>query len=254
MSKPASTKDRVVVITGAGGGIGSATAHFFAQTGASLALNDIHKEGVENLGAELQKKYSVPVSTYTQDVSITSQAQEMIQQIGDKWGRIDVLVNNAGITRDAMLHKLTEKDWDDVLRVNLKGPFNLGQASAKWMVQQKKGRIINIASVAWHGNIGQTNYSAAKAGLVGMTRTWAVELSRYNITANAIAPGFVRTPMTEKVPPEIRERFVQKIPLKRMGEPQEIAALIGFLSSDEAGYITGQCIEIDGGLTTGFGS
>jgi NAD(P)-dependent dehydrogenase (short-subunit alcohol dehydrogenase family) len=151
-----------------------------------------------------------------------------------------------------MLHKLSEEKWDEVIRVNLKGPFNMGQACAKMMMEQKYGKIINLASVAYLGNIGQTNYSASKAGIVGMTSTWALELARYNINVNAIAPGFIDSVLTQQIPAAVKEKFIQKIPLKKMGRPEDIANLISFLVSDEAAYITGQCIHIDGGLSTGI--
>ena len=151
-----------------------------------------------------------------------------------------------------MLHKLTEAQWDEVIRVNLKGPFNVGQACAKIMQEQKYGKIVNLASVAWLGNIGQTNYSASKAGVVGMTHTWALELAKYNINVNAIAPGLIESVLTKQIPPELREKFIQKIPLRRIGDPNDIANLITFLVSDDAAYITGQCIQIDGGLGVGI--
>jgi NAD(P)-dependent dehydrogenase (short-subunit alcohol dehydrogenase family) len=187
----------------------------------------------------------------THDVSVTTQAQALVAEAKQTFGRVDILVNNAGITRDSMLHKLTEEKWDEVIRVNLKGPFNMGQACAKVMMEQKYGKIVNLASIAWLGNIGQSNYSASKAGVVGLTRTWALELSRYQINVNAIAPGLIDTQMTQAIPAEVKEKFIAKIPMHRMGKPEDIAAIIAFLASDEANYITGQCIQIDGGLTTG---
>jgi NAD(P)-dependent dehydrogenase (short-subunit alcohol dehydrogenase family) len=151
-----------------------------------------------------------------------------------------------------MLHKLTEEKWDEVIRINLKGPFNMGQACAKVMMEQKYGKILNLSSVAWLGNVGQTNYSASKAGVVGLTHTWAIELSRYGINVNAIAPGLIESVLTQQIPAEVKEKMVAKIPLKRIGAPEDIAAFIAFLTSDEASYITGQVIEIDGGLSVGI--
>src|SRR5690606_37154929 len=151
-----------------------------------------------------------------------------------------------------MLHKLSEEKWDEVIRVNLKGTFNMGQACAKVMMEQKSGRIVNLASIAWLGNIGQTNYSASKAGVVGLTRTWALELSRHGINVNAIAPGLIESALTQQIPADVRAKFIENIPLKRIGRPEDIAALAAFLASDEASYITGQVIGIDGGLSVGF--
>jgi NAD(P)-dependent dehydrogenase (short-subunit alcohol dehydrogenase family) len=167
-------------------------------------------------------------------------------------GGVDILINNAGITRDSMLAKLSEEKWDEVIRVNLKGPFNMGQTCAKLMMEKKYGRIVNLASVAWLGNIGQTNYSASKAGVVGLTRTWALELARYGVTCNAIAPGLIESALTQGIPAEVKDKFIQRIPLKRIGDPQDIAELVCFLASDAASYVTGQCIQIDGGLSTGI--
>jgi len=242
--------NRIAIITGAGRGLGAATALRLAHEGANVVINDISRENAEKTAAsvrELGRKAHVS----THDVSDYGAANALVAEAKATFGRIDVLVNNAGITRDAMLHKLTEDKWDEVIRVNLKGPFNMGQACAKVMIEQKYGRIVNLASVAWLGNIGQTNYAASKAGVVGLTRTWALELARYGIGVNAIAPGLIDSALTQAIPPEVKEKFIQRIPHKRIGQPEEIASLVAFLASDEAAYITGQCIQIDGGLTTG---
>jgi 3-oxoacyl-(acyl-carrier-protein) reductase len=243
--------DRIALVTGSGRGLGAATALRLARDGAHVVINDLNPEGAKNVAAEIEKMgRKTLVSTH--DVSSHKSANAMVDEIQARFGRVDILVNNAGITRDAMLHKLTEEKWDEVIRVNLKGPFNVGQACAKLMMEQKYGKIVNLASVAWLGNIGQTNYSASKAGVVGMTRTWALELSRYGVNVNAIAPGFIDSVLTQQVPAEIKEKFIQRIPLKRIGQPDDIAALVAFLASDAASYITGQCIQIDGGLSAGI--
>ncbi len=243
--------DRVAIVTGSGRGIGAATALKLARSGAHVAVNDLNEENARAIAAEIEK-IGRKSFVSTADVSDHQAAANFVSQVREKLGRIDILVNNAGITRDAMLHKLSEEKWDEVIRVNLKGPFNMGQACAKVMMEQKSGRIVNISSVAWLGNIGQTNYSASKAGVVGMTCTWALELAKYGITANAIAPGFVDSVLTQQIPAELRERFIQRIPLKRMGQPEDIANLIHFFCTDEASYITGQIIQIDGGLSVGI--
>ena len=186
------------------------------------------------------------------DVSSYTAAQELVKEAHNRFNRIDILINNAGITRDALLHKLSEEKWDEVIRVNLKGTFNMGQACARIMMEQKSGKIINLSSVAAKGNMGQTNYSASKAGVVGMTSTWALELSKYNINVNAIAPGFIDSVLTQQIPSEVKEKFIQKIPLKRIGQPEDIAQLVCFLVSDYASYITGQTIHCDGGLSAGI--
>jgi 3-oxoacyl-(acyl-carrier-protein) reductase len=242
--------NRVAIVTGSGRGLGAATALRLARDGADVAINDLNSENAKSVASEVEK-LGRKTFVSTHDVSDYAKAGEFVAEVKKILGRVDILVNNAGITRDSMLHKLTEEKWDEVIRVNLKGPFNMGQACAKVMMEQKYGKILNLASVAWLGNVGQTNYSASKAGVVGMTRTWALELSRYGINVNAIAPGLIDSVLTQQIPPEVKEKFIQRIPLKRIGQPEDIANLIAFLVSDQASYITGQCIQIDGGLTTG---
>ncbi len=242
---------KVVVVTGSGRGLGAETVLRFAREGADVVVNDINAENAKNT-AKMAEESGRKALVSTHDVSDYASANELVAQIKSTFGRVDVLVNNAGITRDAMLHKLTEEKWDELIRVNLKGPFNMGQACAKIMIEQRSGKIVNLASVAWLGNIGQTNYSASKAGVVGMTRTWALELARHGINVNAIAPGMIDSALTQAVPKEVMEKFLQRIPLKRIGQATDIAALITFLASDEASYITGQCIQIDGGLSVGI--
>lgn len=246
-----SLQDQVALITGSGRGLGASTAVQLAQMGANLVINDINEASAKSV-AEAIEKLGRKALVSTHDISDYSKANILANEIKTKFGRIDILINNAGITRDSMLHKLTEEKWDEVIRVNLKGPFNIGQACAKMMMEQKYGRIVNLASVAYLGNIGQTNYSASKAGVVGMTQTWALELARHGINVNAIAPGFIDSVLTQQVPAEIKEKFVQRIPLKRIGQPEEIADLICFLVSGASAYITGQVIHIDGGLTAGI--
>jgi len=243
-------QDRVAIVTGSGRGLGAATAIRLAQAGAHVVINDINAENARATAGEIEKLGRKTLAS-THDVSDHKAANALVDETKAMLGGVDILVNNAGITRDAMLHKLTEEKWDEVIRVNLKGPFNMGQACAKLMMEQKWGRIVNLASVAWLGNIGQTNYSASKAGVVGLTHTWALELARYGITCNAIAPGFIDSVLTQQVPAEIKEKFIQTIPLRRMGQPEEIANIVAFLASDLSSYVTGQVIQIDGGLSVG---
>ncbi|MBS1963472.1 MAG: 3-oxoacyl-ACP reductase FabG [Bdellovibrionales bacterium] len=250
MSFPKRLTDKIAIITGSGRGLGAATALRMAEEGAHIVVNDIAEDAAKQVAGQIEKLgRRALVSTH--DVSNTAQANALVDEAKKTFGTIDILVNNAGITRDSMLHKLTEEKWDEVIRVNLKGPFNMGQACAKVMMEKKYGKIVNLASIAWLGNIGQTNYSASKAGVVGLTRTWALELSRYQINVNAIAPGLIDTQMTQAIPAEVKEKFINKIPMRRIGKPEDIAAIVCFLASDEANYVTGQCIQIDGGLTTG---
>jgi NAD(P)-dependent dehydrogenase (short-subunit alcohol dehydrogenase family) len=245
-------QDRVALVTGAGRGIGAATAERLAADGADVVVNDIDPAGARAT-ADLVEKLGRTALVSHHDVSHHAAAQALVAQALGFFGRVDILVNNAGITRDALVHKLDERDWDDVVRVDLKGPFSVGQACARHMIARGRGRIVNIASLAWLGNIGQAAYAAAKAGLVGMTRTLALELGRRGIQVNAIAPGFIDTAMTRKVPEPIRAQFVRKIPLGRIGVPADIADVVAFLASDAARYISGQCIHVDGALSVGVG-
>lgn len=243
--------DRVAVITGSGRGLGAATALRLAEEGAHIVINDLNADNAKTLAAQVEKLgRKTLVSTH--DVSQFAQAKTMMEEAKKKFGRVDILVNNAGITRDSMLHKLSEEKFDEVIRVNLKGVFNCAQAAAQYMVEQKSGRIINLASIAALGNIGQTNYSASKAGVIGMTRTMALELAKAHVTVNAIAPGLFDSALTQAIPADVKDKFIQKIPLKRIGDPKEIGALVAFLSSDDAAYLTGQTFYIDGGLSIGI--
>lgn len=244
---------KVAIITGSARGLGAATALRLASEGADIVVNDLSADAAEKTAGEIRALGRKAVIS-AHDVSDVQQARAMAEEAKKALGKIDILVNNAGITRDAMFHKMTEEQWDQVIRVNLKGVFAATQACIPSMVERKYGKIVNLASIAWLGNLGQTNYSATKAGVVGMTRTLAIELSRHTINVNAIAPGFIDTQMTQAIPADVKEKFLQRIPMKRMGKPEEIASLIAFLASDEASYITGQILQIDGGLTVGLGS
>ena len=248
-------KDRIALITGSGQGIGRATALRFAAEGARVAVNDVDREAAGETVAAIQEAGGEAVFIPA-DVTNRAEVEAMVDQIVERWGRLDILVNNAGITRDALavrikddqVRKMDEAAWDAVLNVNLKGTFLCAQAAAVPMIRQRYGKITSTSSTAWLGNVGQANYSASKAGVVGLTRTLALELARYNINVNCIAPGGVKTRMTAAIPDKIMDRLLQRIPLGRMAEAEEIAALHVFLASEEAAYITAQVITIDGGL------
>ncbi len=251
-------KDKVALITGAANGIGRATAARFAGEGARLILSDVDAAGLEGTCGEVTAAGGTATAV-TGDVSVPADAQRMVEAALQQYGRLDILINNAGITRDGLTARvkdgearlMPEELWDDVLRVNLKGTWLCAQAAAVPMIKQGYGRIVNTASVAALGNIGQANYSASKAGVIGVTRTLALEWARFNIAVNAIAPGGVKTRMTAAIPEKVMEGLLAQIPYRRMAEPKEIAAVHAFLASDEASYITGQVIFIDGGLTVG---
>ncbi|AIY86645.1 MULTISPECIES: 3-oxoacyl-[acyl-carrier-protein] reductase [unclassified Thermotoga] len=239
---------KVCLITGAGSGIGKATTLLFAQEGATVIAGDISKENLDSLVKEAE---GLPgkVDPYVLNVTDRDQIKEVVEKVVQKYGRIDVLVNNAGITKDALLVRMKEEDWDAVINVNLKGVFNVTQMVVPYMIKQRNGSIVNVSSVVGiYGNPGQTNYAASKAGVIGMTKTWAKELAGRNIRVNAVAPGFIETPMTEKLPEKAREAALSRIPLGRFGKPEEVAQVILFLASDESSYVTGQVIGIDGGL------
>jgi len=239
---------KVAIITGAARGIGKATAEKFLKEGASVVICDISKEQVDATVNEL-KSISENIAGIKVDVTNRSEVDDMVKFTLEKFGRIDCLVNNAGITADNTLLKMTEEEWDRVININLKGVFNCGQAVAKVMVDQGSGVILNATSVVGlYGNYGQTNYAATKWGVIGMTKTWAKELGKKGIRVNAVAPGFILTPMTEKMPEKVLEMMKDKAPLKRLGMPEDIANAYAFLASDEASFITGAVLSVDGGI------
>jgi len=242
-------QDKVAIVTGGGRGIGKVSAKRFAQEGAKIALVDFDVALGRAAADELVDLTEVIFLGV--DVSQRNQARQMAQEVVDHFGRVDVLLNNAGVLRDAQLLKMSEADFDVVISVNLKGAFNCGQAVAEFMVEQGSGRIINVSSVVGlYGNFGQTNYVASKAGIVGMTKVWARELGRKGITVNAVAPGFIDTEMVRSIPGKFIEEMVKKVPLRRMGTPEEVANVYVFLASDEASYVNGTVISVDGGVVT----
>lgn len=242
-------KDKVALITGGSRGIGKAIALQYAKEGAKLVINYIGGEEEARDTAQELKELGAEVFLYPCDISKFDEVEEMIAVVIKKLGRIDILVNNAGITRDGLLMKMSEADYDAVLNVNLKGTFNTIRFVSRQMMKQKSGRIINLSSVSGVlGNAGQANYSASKAGVVGLTKTTARELASRGITCNAIAPGFIDTDMTRALPESVRESVVTQIPLKAFGEVEDIANMASYLASDKGKYITGQVLHIDGGM------
>ncbi len=248
MSNNLRLKDKIVIITGAGGGIGRETAVLMASEGAKVVIADVDIAGCEETLALLEKAGGEGFIAEL-DVTDREQSRQVVRDTLERYGRVDVLINNAGITQDALLAKMTEVQWDTVISVNLKGPFNCTQAVVEAMVEQGQGVILNAASVvALFGNIGQANYAATKAGLVGMTRSLAKELGRKGIRVNAVAPGFIVTPMTADVPEKVLQIMRDKTPLGTLGEPEDVAQAYLFLASDEAKYINGAVLSVDGGL------
>ena len=240
-------KDKVVIITGGAGGIGKETAKLLAKEGAKVVIFDINEERLTEAKKEIEK-YGI-VEAIKADVTDFKSVSDAVKKVYEKFGKIDVLINNAGITRDGFLSKMDIEDWNRVIAVNLTGVFNTTKAVVPYMLEREKGNIISISSVVGvYGNIGQTNYAASKAGIIGMTKTWAKELGRKGIRANAVAPGFIRTEMTARVPEKVINIMIEKTPLGRMGEPEDVANLLLFLSSDESSFINGQIIGVDGGL------
>ena len=240
-------KDKVIIITGGAGGIGKETAKLLAKEGAKVVIFDINEDRLTEAKKEIEK-YGI-VKAIKADVTDFKSVSDAVNKIYEKFGKIDVLINNAGITRDGFLSKMDLEDWNKVIAVNLTGVFNTTKAVVPYMLERGKGNIISISSVVGvYGNIGQTNYAASKAGIIGMTKTWAKELGRKGIRANAVAPGFIKTEMTAKVPEKVINIMIEKTPLGRMGEPEDVANLLLFLSSDESSFINGQVIGVDGGL------
>ena len=243
-------KDRVAIVTGAGQGIGAAVAMAYAREGARVAVVDMNIESAQGVALEISAAGGQALAVAC-NVAIRDQVDAMAKLITKTWGHVDILVNNAGITRTAMLHKMTQDQWQDVLSVHLSGSFKCLQSVVDGMIERRYGRIIFVTSAAGVlGTIGQINYSAAKAGILGMTKSTAKELARFNITANAIAPG-AATPMTETIRTDERfkEKYLDRIPLGRWAEPQEVAPVFVFFASDASSYVTGQVIAADGGMT-----
>jgi 3-oxoacyl-[acyl-carrier protein] reductase len=238
-------KDQIVMVTGGAAGIGRVTAEAFAREGAKLAICDVNPQAGEAAAQALGPEASF------QKVDVASEAEvaAWVDATVKRYGRIDVLVNNAGITRDALLLRMKESDWDLVMSINLKGAFLCTRAVVRHMAQQRAGRVVNVASVVGVvGNVGQANYVASKAGLIGLTKTVAREFAARGITVNAVAPGYIETQMTAVLGDKVKEAFLAQIPLGRAGRPEDVAAAVTFLASDQAAYLTGQVLHVSGGM------
>lgn len=239
---------KVAVITGSARGIGFAIAKQYATAGSMVVIIDLSKESVDNAVKEL-KKINPNITGYAADVTDAEGIESIFKTIHKELGHIDVLVNNAGITKDNLIMKMKESEWDAVINVNLKGTFICTQKVSRFMLKQRSGVIINIASViGLMGNAGQANYAASKGGIIALTKSSAKEFAKRNIRVNAIAPGFIETEMTNQLPSEVVENYLKAIPLEKMGTPEDVAQVCLFLSTDAARYITGQTINVDGGL------
>jgi 3-oxoacyl-[acyl-carrier protein] reductase len=243
-----SLEGRVALVTGSAQGIGRAIALNLAEGGASIALADMQSSKLEEVAKEIEGQGGKAIR-FCVDVTDLEAVQKMVDQTLEAWGKVDILVNNAGITRDSLVLRMKVDDWQAVLKANLDGAFYCIRAVLPSMVRQRYGRIVNIASVvAQTGNVGQANYVSSKAGIIGLTKAVAAEVARRNITVNAVAPGFIATSMTENLPSEVKEKLLGLIPLGRMGTDSEIAAGVRFLVSEEARYITGHVLNINGGM------
>ena len=240
---------KVAIITGSGRGIGKAIAVKLASLGANIVINDIPQSEDADKTSEEIKAMGVDSIVVKGDVRKTEDVQELISKTLDKFGKIDIFINNAGVTRDGLMIRMSEDDWDLVMDINLKGAFNCIKAVARPMMKQRSGAIVNIASVVGvMGNAGQANYSASKAGLIGLTKTTAKEFASRGIRCNAVAPGFIESAMTDKLPDDVKQEYFKAIPLAKFGKVEEVADVVAFLASDMSSYVTGQVINIDGGL------
>jgi len=241
-------KGKTALVTGSGRGLGKAMADRMGSLGANLVISDIVSTSADETAAELAGR-GYETMAMAADVSNREQVAALIEAAVERFGTLEIVVNNAGITKDTLLLRMTEEAWDQVMAVNLKGPFLVTQAAAKIMIKNRYGRIINISSVIGRmGNPGQANYAASKAGIIGLTKSAARELASRGITVNAVAPGFIETEMTQNLPQAVRDTFMDHTPLKKFGSTDDVAAMVAFLASDEAAYITGQVIGVDGGL------
>ncbi|MFN3550340.1 MAG: 3-oxoacyl-[acyl-carrier-protein] reductase [Endomicrobiia bacterium] len=241
--------NKVAIITGAAQGIGKSIVKKLASEGANCVIVDVDLQNAEDTAKEIVSEFAVETLVFKVDVTNFKEVQNCVDETIKKFNRIDVLVNNAGITKDNLIIKMTEEEWDKVLDVNLKGCFNFIKAVSKYMMKQRSGRIINIASVVGlMGNPGQANYSASKGGLIALTKTLAKELAARNILVNAVAPGYIKTRMTDILSEEQKKKLQEYIPLNRLGEPEDVANAVWFLSIEESSYITGQVISVNGGM------
>lgn len=241
-----SVQGKVALITGAGGGIGRGLSLAFAQAGASLIANDINEPAAQET-ARLVQAQGGTCLVDASDISDARQVRGMVARGLERFGRIDILINNAGRIDDSLIQDMREDQWDSVVNLCLRGSFLCAREVVPAMLRQASGRIINIASMSYRGNVGQTNYAAAKAGIVGMTQSLGLELARKGITVNCIAPGLIRTPATDDFPPEVRERLVRMIPARSIGTPEDVAAAALFFASDAARYVTRQVLHVSGG-------
>ncbi len=241
--------NRVAIVTGSGRGIGQAIAMKLAEVGATVVINDIGEASSINSVAEEIRAINRESLAILADVSLSSDADRLVQETIAAYGKVDILVNNVGITRDQLVLRMSDEDWDKVITVNLKSVFLCTRAVLRHMIKQRWGRIVNIASIIGIvGNAGQANYASAKAGIIGFTRTIAKEVASRGITANAIAPGFIETQMTQKLEEKQRQELTKRIPLGYLGTPRDVAEAVAFLASEEARYITGQVLNVDGGM------
>ena len=239
---------KAALITGGARGIGKEIAMVFAQHGANIAICDVNMEEAEKTAKEIQDLGRESLA-FKADVTDSTQVQDMADKILDKLNKIDILINNAGITRDNLLLRMSEEEWDRVIAVNLKGTFVCTKIVSKVMIKQRSGRIVNLASIIGIiGNAGQANYAASKAGIIGLTKSVAKELASRNVRVNAIAPGFIKTDMTSKLSEDVQKKILSVIPLARFGDAKDVAELALFLSSESSSYITGQVIQVDGGM------
>jgi len=241
-------KGKVAIVTGGAQGIGKTIATQLALAGANVVIADVVEEVAKSTAQEISQKGSETISIGV-DVSRLSSVEEMVKKTLDKFGRIDILVNNAGITRDALVMRMKEEDWDLVLDINLKGAFNCIKTVSPFMMKQRSGKVVNIASIVGIiGNAGQANYSASKGGLIALTKTCARELASRRINVNAVAPGFIQTSMTERLSAQVKEKLSSQIPFGEIGKPEDVASAVLFLVSEKASYITGEVIKVDGGM------